>query len=280
MEPAVVVAAVGVVAAPAALEPVAAVLAVSAQEASAAVWVPVRAVPAWAAQELAAAAPVSERAALDRATAPAEDRASAPEADWVLDSVPRAARARAPDLSASTAPAARSRRDRPPDDRRVDTRSRTRMPQRSTKLVCARFRRSEQIPGRVPARGKERVAITKPRASGFRADRFDVFVQRHAEKVGDAARRRVAVFRVEAHRFLQRLGRVERDACTSQCPELFLNRDEKLVGNTGSLPHRINGHPSEMTFGWIATAAGDGPGNAAIRRDGDEDNHRRHTLTQ
>ena len=54
------------------------------------------------------------------------------------------------------------------------------------------------------------------------SQRFDPFVQRHPEKIGDPSRSSEAVALVKAHRACERFGRIERDAFAMLISDLDL----------------------------------------------------------
>src|SRR5207302_9116840 len=62
-----------------------------------------------------------------------------------------------------------------------------------------------------------------------RSESFHVFVKRHAEKIANTPRSPVAILFVEAHRALQRLGRVEGDAFAITLAELRFRRLQQLA---------------------------------------------------
>src|SRR6266487_3743951 len=71
---------------------------------------------------------------------------------------------------------------------------------------------------------------------------LDVFEERHAEEVGDPARRAIAILLVEAGRALQGLGRVEAHARAAPRAQLRLRRAQELRRHAVPLPRRQNGH--------------------------------------
>src|SRR6266702_4718001 len=97
------------------------------------------------------------------------------------------------------------------------------------------------------------------------AEVLEVFDEGHAEEVGDFSGALEAVFFVEAHGALERLGGIERDARAASAGQVFFDGVEQELRDAASVPLRRHGHSAQVAFLGRDHSTTDGSDDIATR---------------